>query len=116
MDDRLKSALSFSNYQNTLTNQRRLLREKYNSSLLIGYNGGIFEVNQSLISFVNFLISKDRKENFPIIDSNQNPILIENMEMFLEKLLNVYVSASLEYFNEYEKIKKNRSVEKLIDL
>jgi len=116
MDDRLKSALSFSNYQHTLTNQRRLLREKYNSSLLFGYNGGIFEVNQSLINFVNFLISKDRKENFPLIDSNQNPIMIENLESFLDNILNIYVSASLEYYNEYEKIKKSRSVEKLVDL
>jgi len=116
MDDRLKSALSFANYQHTLTNQRRLMKEKFNSSLLYGYNGGVFKVDQTLINFVQFLISRDRQYNFPIIDSNQNPILIDNLEIFLENILNVYVSASLEYYNEYEIIKKSRSVEKLLDL
>jgi len=115
MDDRLQKALSFSNYQFTLTNQRKMLREKLDSSLLYGYNGGIFKVDESLISFVNFLSDQGRA-NIPILDSNKNPILIENLKEFLDEILNVYFSAVLDYYNEYEKIKKNRTTEKLIDL
>jgi hypothetical protein len=115
MDDRLQKALSFSNYQFTLTNQRKMLREKLDSSLLYGYNGGIFKVDESLISFVNFLSDQERA-NIPILDSNKNPILIENLKEFLDEILNVYFSAVLDYYNEYEKIKKNRTTEKLIDL
>jgi hypothetical protein len=115
MDDRLQKALSFSNYQFTLTNQRKMLREKLDSSLLYGYNGGIFKVDESLISFVNFLSDQERA-NIPILDSNKNPILIENLKEFLNEILNVYFSAVLDYYNEYEKIKKNRTTEKLIDL
>jgi hypothetical protein len=115
MDDRLQKALSFSNYQFTLTNQRKILREKLDSSLLYGYNGGIFKVDESLISFVNFLSDQGRS-NIPILDSNKNPILIENLKTFLDEILNVYFSAVLDYYNEYEKIKKNRTTEKLIDL
>ena len=115
MDDRLQNARSFSNYQFTLTNQRKMLREKLDSSLLYGYNGGIFKVDESLISFVNFLSDQGRA-NIPILDSNKNPILIENLKEFLDEILNVYFSAVLDYYNEYEKIKKNRTTEKLIDL
>jgi hypothetical protein len=116
MDERLKSALSFSNYQSTLSNQRRILKEKFNTSLTYGYNGGIFKVDRDLINFVQFLISQDRKTDLPLIDSNQNPIMIDDLEKFLENILNVYISSTLEYYNEYEKIKKSRTVEKLIDL
>jgi hypothetical protein len=91
------------------------LREKLDSSLLYGYNGGIFKVDESLISFVNFLSDQERA-NIPILDSNKNPILIENLKEFLDEILNVYFSAVLDYYNEYEKIKKNRTTEKLIDL
>jgi hypothetical protein len=91
------------------------LREKLDSSLLYGYNGGIFKVDESLISFVNFLSDQGRS-NIPILDSNKNPILIENLKTFLDEILNVYFSAVLDYYNEYEKIKKNRTTEKLIDL
>jgi hypothetical protein len=92
-----------------------MLREKLDSSLLYGYNGGIFKVDESLISFVNFLSDQGRA-NIPILDSNKNPILIENLKEFLDEILNVYFSAVLDYYNEYEKIKKNRTTEKLIDL
>jgi hypothetical protein len=114
MDDRLKKALEFSNYQYNLTNQRKILREKFSSRLIYGYAGGIFTVDQQLISFVQFLISQGKSKDIPLIDSNQNPILIDNLESFLSEILSIYFSAVLEYYNEYEKIKKSRTVEKLI--
>lgn len=116
MDDRLKKALEFSNYQNTLSNQRRILKEKLNSSLVYGYNGGIFKVDRELINFVNYLISMDRKSNVPLLDSNQNPIIVENLESFRDQVTDIYFVAVFDYYTEYEKIKKSRSVEKLIDL
>lgn len=116
MDDRLKKALDFSNYQNTLSNQRRILKEKLNSSLVYGFNGGIFKVDRELINFVNYLISMNRKLNVPLIDSNQNPIMVEDLESFLNQITDIYFVSVFDYYSEYEKIKKSRSVEKLIDL
>lgn len=116
MDDRLKKALEFSNYQNTLSVQRQLLKEKLNSSLIYGYNGGIFKVTESLISFVQFLIDNDRISDIPILDSNSNPILIKDMKEFRDSILNVYFTVVVGYYAEYEKIKKNRTVEKLVEL
>lgn len=116
MDERLQNALSFSNHQTTLSTQRRILKEKLNSSLTYGHNGGIFLIDETLINFLQFLISKGRVEFVPVLDSNKNPILINNVESFLDEVIGVYFSAVLSYYNEYEGIKKRRTVEKLIDL
>jgi hypothetical protein len=116
MDDRLKKALEFSNYQNTLSAQRQMLKEKLHSSQMYGYNGGIFKVNESLISFVQFFIDQDRITDIPILDFNETPILIKDMNEFKNNILTVYFTAVFNYYSEYEKIKKNRTIEKLVDL
>ena len=42
MDDILKKSLDFSNFQATLTTQRKVLKEKLDAGLTLGYAGGIF--------------------------------------------------------------------------
>lgn len=116
MDERLQNALTFSNHQSTLSTQRRILKEKLDSTLTYGYNGGIFIINETLINFLQFLITQERKQNIPILDSNKNPILIKEVEAFLDDILNIYFSAILTYYDDYERIKKSRTVEKLVDL
>jgi hypothetical protein len=116
MDDRLKKALEFSNYQNTLSTQRQILKEKLHSSLMYGYNGGMFKVTDNLISFVQFFIDQERISDIPILDFNENPILIKDLIEFKESILNVYSAAMFTYYSECEKIKKNRTIEKLVDL
>jgi hypothetical protein len=62
------------------------------------------------------LIDQGRIENIPLIDSNDNPILIQNLEEFKDEIFDRYFTATFEYFEEYQKIKSSRSVEKLLDL
>ncbi len=114
MNDSLKQALDFSNYQITLSNQRKVIREKAESKLTFGINGGIFKIDRSLLAFVHMLIERGRIENVPILDINDNPILIPNVENFRDEILDRYFSVTLEYYNEYQEIKKSRTVEKLI--
>lgn len=114
MDDRLKKALDFSNYRQTFSIQRKTLREKINSQLTYGYNGGLFKINETLINFVSTLISSDRIENVVLLDSNENPILIANLEDFKDEIFDRYFSATNEYYEEYKKLKESRTVEKLI--
>jgi hypothetical protein len=116
MDDRLKQALEFSNYSNTISTQRKLLKEKVDARLTYGHNSGIFKITPSLISFVQMLIDRGRIENIPLMDLNNNPILIIDLVSFRDDLLDRYFSSVYEYYEQYEKIKKSRTVEKLIDL
>jgi hypothetical protein len=115
MDERLKKALDFSNYQQTLNIQKKILKEKIDAKLTYGYNGGIFKIDRSLITFVQMLLDQGRKDNVPMLDLNENPILIEDLENFKDEILDRYFSSVYEYYESYEKIKKSRSVEKLVD-
>jgi hypothetical protein len=116
MDERLKQALDFSNYRQTLSIQRKTLKEKINAKLTYGCNGGLFKIDRSLITFVQMLIDQGRVENVPLIDINDNPILIPNLNDFRDEILDRYFTATYEYLEAYELIKSSRSVEKLLDL
>jgi hypothetical protein len=116
MDDRLSKALEFSKYRQSLTIQRKTLKEKIDAKLTYGYAGGLFKVDRTLITFVQFLIDQERTENIPLVDDNGNPVLVENLIEFRNEILERYFTVVFEYYTEYKKIKESRSVEKLVDL
>jgi hypothetical protein len=116
MDDRLKNALDFSNYRQTLSIQRKSLKERMQGKLTYGFNGGIFKIDQTLLSFVSILCTEGRTRGVVLLDINENPILIENLEVFKTEIFDRFFTVSFEYQEEYNKIKKSRSVEKLVDL
>jgi hypothetical protein len=116
VDDQLKQALDFANYRQTFSIQRQTLKEKIEAKLTFGINGGIFKIDRSLISYVQMLVDQGRIEGIPLIDSNENPILIDNLEDFRDEILDRYYTTTLEYYEQYQALKKSRSVEKLLDL
>jgi hypothetical protein len=114
MDERLAKALDFSNYMLTLNNQKRLLSEKYQQDLIHFYNGSQFTISRELITFVSTMVNASQDE-VVIADDNNIPCLVEDLSMFYEEIINKYTTASNDYHSEYLKLKKNRSVEKLVD-
>jgi hypothetical protein len=116
MDDVLKKALEFSNYRQTLAIQRKILKEKINQDLTYGYGGGIFKIDRSLISFVQMLVDQHRINDVPLLDINDVPIMISDMEKFRDDILDRYFSSLYSYYEKDQAIRKSRSVEKLVDL
>lgn len=116
MQEQLKKALEFSNYRQTFAIQRNILKEKIDAKLTYGINGGIFKIDKSLITFVQMLIDLERTTGVPLIDDNGNPVLIEDLVAFRDEILDRYFTSTLEYFEQFQNLKKSRSVEKLIDL
>ena len=115
MDNNYEKALEFANYQYTLSLKQKQLQEKIEARLTYGLNGGLFKIDQTLINFVEFLISKKRINNIVLLDSHNRPVLIEDLIEFQSEILDRYFSSVNEYFDEYQKIKKQRSVEKLVN-
>lgn len=115
MDERLVKALDFANFKKTLAIQRKTLKEKIDAKLTYGHASGIFKIDRSLITFVQMLIDQDRTSNVPLIDDNGNPILISDLNKFRDEILDRYFTTTLEYYEEYQKIKNSRSVEKLLE-
>lgn len=115
MDERLEKALDFSNYMKTLSNQRRVLQEQFKENLIYFYNGSQFTIGIELINYVNMLVEKDLTENIIVVDDNDIPVSIEDLAVFLEDIQDQYFRSLNKYHSEYNKLKSNRSVEKLID-
>jgi len=115
MQEQLKKALEFSNYKQTFSIQRKTLKEKIEAKLTFGFNGGIFKIDKSLLTFVQMLCDKGRISGVVLLDQNENPILIEDLEKFKEEIFDRYFTATNEYFEHYQDLKKSRSVEKLLE-
>jgi hypothetical protein len=116
MDDQLKKALEFSNYRHTFAIQRKTLKEKIEAKLTYGHNGGIFKIDRTLLTFVENLINQGRTAGIPLLDSNDNPIMIDDVQSFRDEIYDRYFTTTIEYYEQYEALKKARSVEKLLDL
>lgn len=114
MDERLKKALDFSNYMITLNNQKRVIKEKFHEDLVYFYNGCQFTVTKELITFVNFLVENEN-DNVVLVDDNDTPTIIKDLSNFFDNILDIYFTASNQYNNSYEELKKKRRVEKLVD-
>ena len=116
MDERLEKALEFSNYMVTLNNQKRILKEKFYEDLLYFTGGCQFSVTKELITFVGLLVQRGNDQDVVLTDDNDIPVSIENLNKFFDDILDTYFSAANSYFSQYSELKKNRKVEKLVDL
>jgi len=113
MDEKLAKALQFANFTRTFEDQKSILKESYFDSLIYYSNGGQFTVNKSLLSFINLLLEK--QDSAVIIDDNDNPFQIENLQEFYDNILDLYFQSSNEYYEKVRGLKTKRSVEKLVD-
>lgn len=116
MQEQLKKALEFSNYKHTFSIQRKILKEKIEAKLTYGINGGIFKIDRQLLTFVQMVLNEGRNTGIILLDINENPILIDNLEDFKTEIFDRYFTATNEYFENYQNLKKSRSVEKLLDI
>ena len=112
MDQRLKKAIDFSNYAVTLSNQKRILNEKFKESCVYYFNGSQFTITQEIIGFCQALA---HNTSIILIDDNGIPVKIDNLLSFTADIIEIYTNASNEYLDEYNELKKSRSVEKLIN-
>jgi len=113
MDERLQQALEHANYRQTLGIERKRLKDKALAELVIAYNGGIFTVDRTLIGFINSI--KDYGSAV-ILDDNEYPVEIEDLEAFSSKVLSAYFEVTNRYLTDYNEIKQKRTAAKLVDL
>lgn len=115
MDERLSKALEFANFMTTINNQKRILKEQYKENLVYCYQGGQFTVTRELINFVSFLISQENTNNVVIVDDNDIPIMVKDLQEFFSNLLDSYFTASNKYYQSYSGLSKKRSMETFLN-
>lgn len=84
--------------------------------MMFAINGGLFKIDRELLVFVQMLLDQGRSNGVVILDNNENPIIIEDLQNFKNEIFDRYFSATLEYYSAYQKIKNSRSIEKLLEL
>lgn len=114
MDEKLKKALEYSQLSTLLSNQKRLLKEKFFYNNVIYKNGGTFTITVDLINFAQNLLNRDQ-DSFVFLDDNDLPIMINDLEDFVDELYNTYIESLNEYYQEYQDLIKKRSAVKLLD-
>lgn len=113
MDERLKKALEFANYRQTLNIQLHKAKIRTESFLIIAKNGGSFSVNQELICFLDYLV-RTGTSRASLLDDNNIPIQISDIDSFLKEVTTRYFEVTNDYLREYQSIKKSRDVKSII--
>lgn len=113
LDKRFQEAVESSNFRTALNLQKKNARLKLGASLVYAVNGGSFVIDQLLISFVSTLISQ-QKTSAVLLDVNGTPTLIEDLSLFLEKIIDTYYEATNEYLVEIKRINKSRNAKSVV--
>lgn len=116
MDDKVQKAYEVANYMTTLANQKSILKQEFKQNLVYFFQGHTFQVSKDLITFVKTLIDLKQDTDVVLIDDNDLPIKIKNLNVFLEDILNQYFMAVNSYQTKYQQLKLSRKVESLVQL
>jgi hypothetical protein len=116
LEEKLKAAFESANYMTVLASQKKILKEEYYQNVIHYHNGGVFSVNQQLLTFVKMLVDLEQPESTVLIDDNDTPIEILNLKDFFTEILSVYFTAANDYYTKHSNLKKSRTITKLLDL
>lgn len=113
--ERLAKALDFSNTMQTFNLAKNNLKVKTQNLLSYSTNGGTFRVSQELIAFVNMTVVSG-KSSLILLDKNDIPIQIDDTTKFLEDISSLYFEVINEYYNDYQKLRSSRKIEKVLEI
>lgn len=116
MDEKIEKAFEVVNYMATLSNQRKILAEEFNQNLSFYINGATFKISPELISFTKVILDSGNIKNIPFIDSNNLPVMIEDVAEFYDKILEQYLKELTDYADKYATIKSKRKIADMIGL
>jgi hypothetical protein len=116
MDERVEKAFTVANHMATLSNQRRIILEEFNQKIVYYINGATFKINPELINFTKTVLDLGHTEDVAFLDSNNLPVIIEDVKSFLVTIMSIYFEALNAFAVEYNTIKQKRRIEDIINL
>ena len=115
MDERLEKALEFSNFIETQNHQKNIFLKQFQEDCVYYKDGTKFSVTKELIAFLSAMVNL-KQQGLILLDDNNIPIQIDDVEEFQKNIWSVYLTATRKYLKSYDSIKANRSVEGLTTL
>jgi len=116
VNQNIEKAFEISNLMATVANQKRVLKEEYEQSLMYFENGGSFRADHTTISYIKTLKELTNEKRLVIIDANFTPIEILDIDKFLASLLDKHFQAINAYFSKFNVLKKSRNIKNILDL
>jgi hypothetical protein len=116
MDERIEKAFEVANYMATLSNQRRIILEEYNQKLVHYLNGATFKITPELINFIKTLLDIGKTTNVTLVDSNNFPVQIPDVQKFFDSIVSIYFEATDEYNVKYSSLKSRRNILAIVEL
>lgn len=99
-NDQLQEILTVSNRLSSVNLQRQIAQEKFDADLTLGYSTGLFKIDINLLMYVKHMLDSGKTSSVIILDSNQTPILIEDLKIFFETIQDRYHTALSKYYAE----------------
>ena len=99
----------------TLSNQRKVILEEFQQSLIYYFQGASFTIERNLITFISTLVARDTTVAV-VLDDNNIPVEIPDLKLFLDDIISIYFSATNDYLVKYNQIKTKRRVGDLMAL
>lgn len=116
MDERIEKAFETANYMATLSNQKRIIKEEFDQQLVYYVNGGTFQITIELISYIKTLIDLKYTSDVVIVDSNNIPVAIDDIGVFLKNISDQYFLACQTYYTKYSDLRIKRKIKDIIEL
>ena len=114
MDERLEKALDYSNFRMILSTRQTNLKTLMENRLNLSYQGGFFKIDKEMLSFLGVLLINGHTETV-VIDVNDIPIKIDDLDDFAKKASETYGNAMEDYYESYKKLDEAREIRKVID-
>jgi hypothetical protein len=116
MDERIEKAFAVANYMATLSNQRRILLEEYNQKLVYYTNGASFKITSELINFTKTTLDLGYTEDVAFVDVNNFPVVVNNVQEFFDKIVEIYYESTNDYAVRYADLKIKRKISDIVEL
>jgi hypothetical protein len=116
MDEKIEQALKVANYMATLSNQRRIIFEEFNQKVIYYVDGATFKIDTNLINFVKIALDLGHTHEVSFLDSNNFPVVINDVQEFFDNIVSVYFEALNEYTVAYQHIKSKRKIGDIVEL
>lgn len=115
MDEIVKQAFDIANYSAVFASQKKILEEEFNQATIFFQNGGSFSITREFICFVKALTELSDSTSAVLIDDNNTPIEIQNIQQFLQDILSKYMFAINGYYTKYSAMRSARSIQSIVN-
>ena len=113
-DKDLIKAYNFGNYSRTIKNQIDLIKLKMKKKLQFSIHGGSFELTSDFIVYVKSYADQGVYRAI-FLDQFENPVQVDNVEEFYDKVHSIRRNVLNEFYEEFEKLRKTRNLTDMLD-